>query len=335
MKRFIWIFSFISLSLTSCISEDDAIQTAIAKTRTARAAVATTHPTETPTRYPTITPTTELIAAPTRTDTPKPTLTQPGVDLPGVETIPINKLAREIPWLPIDLRVLPGTEFIAFNSESHPFNNNVVRQAFSYAVDREAIARLVREYDSGVVQPATVFTPPQVLGRDLFGDVGINFDPLKAKAYLAEAGYADPATFPHVEYWVNYALQDEPGRHLFIANAVTDMWDEHLGISVEVIVVADWGEYLNRIQTDPPDIFRMGWLADYIDPDNFLRELFHSGSGGNVYGFSNLAFDRLVKDAQYLSDPEERQILYIEAESILCGEQAAVIPLFFQTMDVR
>ena len=331
MKK-IFIFSIMAaISLASCISEDDAIQTAIAMTRTAMPASATSPPTETPTITPTIEPTAE----PTETKTPRPTLTPVGADLPGVETVPIHTLARKIPWLPLDLSVLPGTEFIAFNSEDHPFNNKVVRQAFSYAVNREAIAQLVREYDSIVVQPATVFTPPQVLGRDLFGDVGINFDPEKAKAHLAEAGYADPATFPHVEYWVNYARQDEPGRHLIVANAVAGMWTEHLGISVEVITVADWGEYINLIQTDPPDIFRMGWLADYIDPDNFLRELFHSGSDGNVYGFSDLTFDRLVKDAQYLSDPRERQLLYIEAESILCSEQAAVIPLYFHTRDVR
>ena len=72
----------------------------------------------------------------------------------------------------------------------------------------------------------------------------------------------------------------------------------------------------------------MGWVADYNDPDNFLREVFSSGSDINYGGFRNSKFDALVDQAKRETDPFIRQDLYIQAEQILCETQAAVIPIY-------
>ena len=271
---------------------------------------------------------------PTETYTPEPTFTPSPTSVPGKQVFPIDSLAEEIPWLPMDESNVPGTSYVAFNTESPPFNNVLVRQAFSYAIDREVITEMATKYYTRNARPATVFTPPEVLGRDLYGEVGINFDPQRAKELFVEAGYSDPSAFPSVTYLVNASGETAPGARFNIANAMADMWQEHLGITVNVVAVGNWGNFLDRLRDDPPEMYRLAWKADYIDPDNFLREVFHSDADSNFGRFSNTEFDQLVESAKLQrTRPEKRQLLYIQAEYILCEEQAAVIPLYFSTYD--
>lgn len=267
--------------------------------------------------FPTITP--------TYTSTPDPTQTP----LPGLLVFPLDTLDNKIPWLPLDKTSRPATYFFYFNLSKPPFNNALVRRAFAASIDKEAIVTLAKKYyKDRDVRPATSFTPPETLGRDLFGDVGITFDPSSARKFLEQAGYTDASKFPPITVLVNVGGSDAPGLHLLIAKEMASMWNEYLGIQV-MVSTKYWGDYLNQIDTSPPEIFRTSWVADYNDPDNFLREIFFSGSDNNRGHFSNEEFDTLVDRAGKIKNPEERQELYILAERILCEEEAALIPLFY------
>ena len=90
---------------------------------------------------------------------------------PGVEVVPISQMGNAIPWLETDNTKIPGSMYIVFNSRIAPYDNVLIRQALSAAVDREVIASL---YETG--NPATSLTPPLVLGRDLYNQVGIKYD---------------------------------------------------------------------------------------------------------------------------------------------------------------
>ena len=116
--------------------------------------------------------------------------------------------------------------------------------------------------------------------------------------------------------------------HIAIAEAIAQVWRDKLGVEVSLQPVADLGAYMEMLRTDAPHIFRLGWAADYNDPDNFLRQVFHSGAEGNYERFANADFDRLVDQAAAETDPAARRELYAEAEFILCQKEAAVIPLF-------
>jgi ABC-type transport system substrate-binding protein len=217
--------------------------------------------------------------------------------------------------------------FIGFNARRPPFDNAMVRHALASAIDRGPILEMARRYGWEDVELATTLTPPGTLGRDLYGEVGISFDPLAAKDLLTQAGYEDPSTFPPVVFLVG-AYGGAPGVRYNMANEMADMWETHLGIAVDVQVVSTFQEYYDRLDTNPPELFWFTWAADYNDPDNFLRELFHSGSEHNSSGFSNEDFDSLVERARTMSDPAERQELYIQAERLLCEAQAALIAIF-------
>ena len=264
-----------------------------------------------------------------KTNTPRPptaTIVPSQTPLPGKLVLPIEAFGKTIPWLPNTTSILT-IHFVGFNNTRAPFDNTFVRQAFAYAIDRQQIVDMAQEYGLGDVELATTLTPPEILGRDLSGEVGISFDPQKAKELFSKAGYSDPSVFPSVTLLVSVGGTVAPGARFNMANAMAEMWKTYLGVTVQ-IQDTNWNGFINRLQTNPPDLYFMGWAADYNDPDNFLRGIFHSDSQGNYGNWSNSEFDQLVDLAAKSEDPAERQELYIRAERLLCEIEAAVIPIY-------
>jgi serine/threonine protein kinase len=243
--------------------------------------------------------------------------------LPGTETIPIANLAPAIPWLPFDENAVPGVECYSFNVNLPPFDNPLVRQAFASAVDREAIVRMSTDLLGLELSPATTFTPPDVLGRDLYGQVGLPFDVDRARELLAQAGYPNGEGFPQVTlaYISTGHLDPE-------VKAVAAMWRDHLGIEVELQPVDDEKAYTELLESDTIHIFRVGWIGDYVDPDNFLNTTFRLNISW-AHHFNNSIFNDIVEQAEAkAANPALRQQLYIRAERILCEQEAAIIPLY-------
>jgi len=89
----------------------------------------------------------------------------------------------------------------------------------------------------------------------------------------------------------------------------------------------EWKVYLERLNTDPPALFRLGWGADYPDPDNFMV-LFTTDSGNNRTGWGNRHYDALISQAAAEPDLDRRFGLYNEAQRILVEQEVPIIPLF-------
>jgi formylglycine-generating enzyme required for sulfatase activity len=244
--------------------------------------------------------------------------------LPGTEVMPISQMAPSIPWQPYDESATPATRYIALNLSKPPFNNVLVRQAFALAVDRSVVAELSASMGFDRPSPATTFTPLGVLGRDLYGKVGLAFDPSAARERLAQAGYPDGAGFPKTTLVV--ACTD---ANLTIAQAVVSMWADNLGVNVDTeCTEGTRDDYVTQLDNDAPPIFGLGWFADVNDPDNFLS-YFSTGQGASRSHFSNSEFTRLVEEGVAAADsPATRQALYIQAERILCEQEAVIIPLY-------
>jgi oligopeptide transport system substrate-binding protein len=294
-------------------------------------------PTEAPAETPSPTPSsTPSPIPPTETPppTPTPTLIPTPTPLPGAVVFPLDTLGHSIPWLPTDKTIIPVVHFVGFNHLRPPFNSALVRAAFAHAIDRQVIYEMAERYGADNPKPATNLTPPDILSRDLYKKVGASFDPERAKALLTEAGYSDPSTFPEVAFYVNSYGDIAPGARFNMANTMAEMWKTHLGVTVKIFVIANFREYGQRLKPDPPALFWYGWVADYNDPDNFLRVLFHSDTEANVGHFSNAEFDALVEQAEDLTDPSERLALYITAERLLTETEVALIPLYHATYNM-
>lgn len=203
--------------------------------------------------------------------------------------------------------------YIGFNVRKAPFDNPLVRKAFSAAINRQNIAEVVQ--GSGI--PTTSWIPKGMLGFS--EDIGIDFNPDSAKKLLKQAGYKNESDFPKVTF-----LYPDVSNNRIIAESLQSMWKENLGIEVELIN-REWKVYLDTLDTDPPNMFRAGWAADFPDPHNFMN-LFECNSGNNETGWCNPLYDEIVETAAGEIDDNKRIELYNQAQKILTETDVPIAP---------
>jgi oligopeptide transport system substrate-binding protein len=218
----------------------------------------------------------------------------------------------------------PCTYYYGFNTTKPPFDDALVRRAFSAAIDRWELVDALFE---GSAVPAHTFACPGIFGSVADDpEVGwwmLDYDPDLAGAWLAEAGYPNGEGLPEITLMYNTLEGNQQ-----IAEAIQSMWEETLGVEVEPIE-QEWEVYLDTLSEDPPQIWRMGWCADYPDQHNWVFEIFHPEWGADYIRWYNEEFDGLTEEASGELDPDRRRELYRRAEIILCDEEAAIIPIYY------
>ena len=211
-----------------------------------------------------------------------------------------------------------GTYFFRINVTRPPLDNPKVRLALNLAIDRQAIVDKVTLADQ---KPAYAYVPtgfndypsPQVLG----------YRPEEARRLMAEAGFPNGEGFPEL-----YLLFNTSEGHRKIAEAVVAMWNENLGINMQ-LENKEWKVYLDAQSMLDFDISRSGWIGDYMDPITFL-EMFTTGNGNNDTGWSNARYDELIAKGFRSTNQEEHFASLLAAEKILLDE-LPIIPLYWYT----
>jgi len=211
--------------------------------------------------------------------------------------------------------------YYGFNVTKPPFNNVRVRRAFSMAIDRSEFPKILK----GVEATATSWIPKGMLSYN--PDIGLKYNPDEAKKLLKEAGYPDGKNFPKASVVFNTGPENQ-----MVAENLQAQWKRNLNVTVE-LDNQEWKVYLKRLKTDVPAIFRLGWGADFPDPDNFMN-LFTTDSGNNNTKWSNKKYDKLIELAAIEMDAEKRIKLYNEAQRILCEIDAPIMPLFISEQNV-
>jgi len=226
--------------------------------------------------------------------------------------------AREAHGLEVVFIPQPSTYHLVFCADRPPFDDVRVRRAFVHAVDREALAT---EAWQGQYLPGTGgFVPPAMPGHS--AGIGLVYDPERARGLLVQAGYPGAQGFPRVTLLHAGGSAGEPPAVPFLRNA----WRKNLGLSLDAQSV-EWEAFIERRDRDPAHLALWGWSADYPDPDNMLRVLFHSTEGFNTPHWHSARFDGLVEEAVRVADQTRRMELYHEADRILVAEEAVIMPL--------
>ncbi|MEW5722027.1 MAG: ABC transporter substrate-binding protein [Thermodesulfobacteriota bacterium] len=215
------------------------------------------------------------------------------------------------------------TGYITMNVKMKPFDNVKVRQAVNMAINKERVCQIINNRAVPANQPL----PPTMPGYDPEYK-GYPYDPEKAKALLAEAGF--PEGF-ETELWV---MNVDPNPR--IAQSIqSDL--AAIGIKAELKnqsqgpVIAAGGE-----PDQAPMIWSggMAWIADFPDPSNFYGPIL--GCGGAVKGgwnwawYCNEELEKMAGDADAMSDPAkkaEREALW-RSIFIKLMEDAPWCPVF-------
>jgi ABC-type oligopeptide transport system substrate-binding subunit/class 3 adenylate cyclase len=205
-----------------------------------------------------------------------------------------------------------STEYVGFDVSQPPFDDLRVRQALVLATDRDTLAH---ELMKGLYFPASGgFVPPGMPGHS--PGIGLLFDPEQARQLLAQAGYPEGRGFPGVDLLTN-RWREPHGQYL------EAQWRQNLGLHIPCRVM-DWATLLQRLDAQQVRLSLTSWLADYPDPDSFLR----TSPVRRYTQWRNEAYDRLVEQAGRSRDHEQRMKLYVQADRILV-EEAAIMPLVY------
>lgn len=230
----------------------------------------------------------------------------------------------KIPWYrdnrPDILHIGPylGTYFYRLNVTRGPLGDARVRLALNLALDRQLIVDTVT---LGGQRPAFGYTPDGMRGYS--PPQPLSYDPERARALLAEAGFPGGKGFPTFSILFN-TLED----HRKIAEAVQQMWRRHLGINV-TLTNQEWKVYIDSQVKMDYDLSRAGWIGDYMDPITFLS-MWTTNNGNNNTGWTNREFDDLIRRAQRSGSVEEHFSLLHKAETIFM-EELPVVPLYWYT----
>jgi oligopeptide transport system substrate-binding protein len=243
------------------------------------------------------------------------------IDVTGVGLDDLDRVQDPNDKLHAEYQTTPrqSIDYIGFNTNVPPFDDPKVRQAFAMAVDRQKIAEVVLK---GAIPVATGILAPGVPGYTP-DDKTYPYDPDAAKKLLAESKYAGnlpPITLAETGAGATVGPTEE---------AIIQFWKDNLGVDVK-IQQAESATFFNDIDQGRYQMFHLGWIMDYPDPEDVLDVLFYSKSKQNNSRYSDPVVDQKLEAARTEQDTEKRLALYQDVEKKLIGD-AAWIPMFFDT----
>ncbi|EAM5987115.1 ABC transporter substrate-binding protein [Salmonella enterica subsp. enterica serovar Montevideo] len=209
--------------------------------------------------------------------------------------------------------------YLSYNVQKKPLDNVKVRQALTYAVNKEAIIKAVYQ---GAGVAAKNLIPPTMWGyNDDIKDYG--YDPEKAKALLKEAGLEKGFT---IDLWAMPVQRPYNPNARRMAEMIQADWAK-IGVQAK-IVTYEWGEYLKRAKDGEHQTVMMGWTGDNGDPDNFFATLFSCDAaqqGSNYSKWCYKPFEDLIQPARATDDHNKRIELYKQAQVVMHDQAPALI----------
>ena len=226
---------------------------------------------------------------------------------------PLNKLYRQSNYF--------QTNYIGMNNAIAPFDDIFVRQAFASAID---IGKITDITYKKMLPQATGILPPGMYGYDE-SKKAYEYNPELAQELLAKSKYGSAENLPPIVF-SDIGAGAEGSTDI---QAYIEQWKKNLGVTVQ-LRQSDFATFLADLDSNKLQIYGIGWIMDYPDPENILDVKFHSQSTENNENYSNAVVDQLLENARSELDTDKRALLYQEAEEIIVKE-APWIPTYFTT----
>lgn len=215
------------------------------------------------------------------------------------------------PQLSQEANIYPGscTFAVMFHQLKEPFTDQKVREAFAYALDREG---WVTDVLRGLGSPTLTWIPPGYPGYDA-EENRWGFAPDSALQSIAESSYGSVENLPAI----TATFSDTP-RNRTRWEWLAAKWKEVLGVDIALDPVESTTfTALTKDINTAPQMFILGWCADYPDQQNWLSVYWKTGAFGERIGYSNPDLDAMLEQADVELDPTLRAQLYTDAQRLL------------------
>ncbi len=212
------------------------------------------------------------------------------------------------------------------NSDSEDLQNLNIRQALSYALDRETIATALNDGSvaaEGIVPFALAGNPET--GADFREDSGklVSYDLETAKKY-----YADGVAELGHDVTIELLYGTDEGDSVIKAAEQIQSYLEEVGFTVNL----NGKPKKERLSLQTEHSFEVAltrWGPDYGDPQTYMDLFLSTNTSNNQGGWASVLYDDKVLDAESGQvSALERWNDFVEAEKVLVQDEAAVIPVF-------
>ncbi len=204
--------------------------------------------------------------------------------------------------------------YFGFNTKKAPFDNKLVRQAISLAINKQALIDTV--YQSQAAHAKSIL--PETSWAYDSNTPELGYDPVRAKSMLVDAGFAQGFS---MDIWAMPVQRAYNPNAVMMAKLIqADL--KKIGVKVKIISY-EWSAFLRRLSLGEHQSFLLGWSADHPDPDNFFTSIL-SCSAGNVGSnktfWCNKEYDELLQKALQTTNMNKRKKYYAKAMHIIYEE---------------
>jgi peptide/nickel transport system substrate-binding protein len=221
----------------------------------------------------------------------------------------------------LTLMQIPSTNirYIGVNMGKAPFNNPLVRQAVAYAIKRDDFIALV--YEGNAMATNNVMHPEYMFYKEIDGYA---YDPMKAKALLAEAGF--PNGF-------SATIHSSQGTTQKAVATVLQAQLAEVGIKLNIQALETATFNASVAAGQPFDMMVNGWGGYAIGPDNALRPHFYSTGSSNRYQIKDKYIDELLDKGLASTVIADRVRIYNELQAYII-KQAVFLPIAVELINV-
>jgi peptide/nickel transport system substrate-binding protein len=206
--------------------------------------------------------------------------------------------------------------YVGFNRDIKPFDNELVRQAVGYAIDKQ---RIVDNFYPKGSTVATQFLPAAIPGYTK-GFTDFTHDVNKAKQLLQESGVALPinVTMSYRDVARGYLAQPAP--------VAQDIQAQLAAVGINVTLdQQESTTFIDNANSGKLPFYMLGWGADFPDATNFYD--YHFGAGGTPQfgkGFSDI--QALITQGGQKSQQSERDAIYAQVAQLL-AQHVPMVPV--------
>jgi ABC-type transport system substrate-binding protein len=237
------------------------------------------------------------------------------VDLAGVSSFAASWIAYDPDFGPaLHQAASLNVQYFGFDTTRPPFDDFRVRLAFSAALDR---VRLVPLAEGASGAPASSVVPPALWPDGLADDYP--FNPDTARRLLDDAGYSDRD---------DLGVITVADVGLGVGPAVAT-WRDELGVQITVEGM-EFGDYLRALETEPPHIFTINWIADYPSPYALHSLLLLPDAASNYGGWTDPTFVELLEAASAAEGDAAQAAAYRDVDDYV-DSMAPLIPWSYPT----